>query len=467
MKSQLFLLLFFILNSNSLSRLILESNIILYIRDQQGGIYMSRKDVTPYKKNSSFKSFVISLTGGLLGGMLMLGSFYTFGSPSNTNPNSNTTTTSSNLGGAEISNIKVNATSDITSAVEKVQGAVVSVINLQSEQSLDNGLGDFFGGSESTTGQDQTLIPASEGSGVIYKKEGNSAYVVTNNHVVEGQKGLQVLLKDGSTVEAELIGTDVFTDLAVLKISAENIDTVATFGDSDSLKVGEPAIAIGSPLGSEYANSVTQGIISSLNRPVQSTNEAGDLISINAIQTDAAINPGNSGGALVNIAGQVIGINSSKIASSAGSGVSVEGMGFAIPSNDVVTIIKQLEAQGEVIRPALGVTMIDLSSISVQQQREILNLPESVTSGVVIRSVAGATPAEKAGLQQYDVVTKIDGEEISSSQDLRALLYQKKVGDSMEITFYRGDSEQTVTVELTVDQSILQQEEQQQLEPNQ
>ena len=128
---------------------------------------MSRKDVTPYKKNSSFKSFVISLTGGLLGGMLMLGGFYTFGSPSNTNPNSNTTTTSSNLGGAEISNIKVNATSDITSAVEKVQGAVVSVINLQSEQSLDNGLGGFFGGSESTTGQDQTLVPASEGSGVI------------------------------------------------------------------------------------------------------------------------------------------------------------------------------------------------------------------------------------------------------------------------------------------------------------
>ena len=152
MKSQLFLLLFFILNSNSLSRLILESNIILYIRNQQGGIYMSRKDVTPYKKNSSFKSFVISLTGGLLGGMLMLGGFYTFGSPSDTNPNSNTTTTSSNLGGAEISNIKVNATSDITSAVEKVQGAVVSVINLQSEQSLDNGLGGFFGGSESTTG---------------------------------------------------------------------------------------------------------------------------------------------------------------------------------------------------------------------------------------------------------------------------------------------------------------------------
>lgn len=426
---------------------------------------MSRKDITPYKKNSNFKTFVISLTGGLLGGMLMFGGFYSFMGSQNNNTGSETTTTTTGQGNAEISNVKINATSDITKAVEKVQGAVVSVINLQGTESADSGLGDLFGNGN-TNGQDQTLVPASEGSGVIYKKDGKFAYVVTNNHVVEGQTGLEVLLKDGSKVQAELVGTDVFTDLAVLKIPSDKVDTVATFGDSDALKVGEPAIAIGSPLGSAYANSVTQGIVSSLNRPVQSTNEAGEPISISAIQTDAAINPGNSGGALVNIAGQVIGINSSKIASSAGAGVNVEGMGFAIPSNDVVAIIKQLEDQGKVIRPALGVTMIDLSNISVQQQREILKLPESVTSGVVVRSVAGATPAEKAGLEQYDVITKIDGEEISSSEDLRVALYKKKVGDSMDITFYRGDKEQTVTVELSVDQSILQQE-QQQLEPNQ
>lgn len=424
---------------------------------------MSKKDVTPYKKNNHFKSFLISLTGGILGGILAIGGLYSFIGPSNGNDPGTTTT---GQGGAEVSNVKVNATSDITQAVEKVQGAVVSVINLQGTQAVDGGLGDLFGNSGGTSSQDQTLVPASEGSGVIYKKEGKFAYVVTNNHVVEGQSGLEVLLKDGSRVKGELVGTDVFTDLAVLKIPAEKVDTIATFGDSDTLKVGEPAIAIGSPLGSEYANSVTQGIVSSLNRPVQSTNESGELISISAIQTDAAINPGNSGGALVNIAGQVIGINSSKIASSAGAGVNVEGMGFAIPSNDVVAIIAQLENQGKVIRPALGVTMIDLNNISVQQQREILNLPETVTSGVVVRSVAGATPAEKAGLEQYDVITKIDGQDIASSQDLRAALYKKKVGDSMEITFYRGDKEQTATVELSVDQSILQQE-QQQLEPNQ
>ncbi|MBM7709884.1 S1C family serine protease [Enterococcus lemanii] len=423
---------------------------------------MSRKDVTP-NQNNLFKKFGISLAGGILGGMLVLGGFYAFGTP-NGNGSSGTTNTTTTQGGATVSNVKVGVTSDITQAVEKVQGAVVSVINLQGSQS--NSLEDIFG-SRNQKNTDDTLQAVSEGSGVIYKKEGNFAYIVTNNHVVDGQQGLEVMLKDGSKVEAELIGTDAFTDLAVLKIAADKVDTVATFGDSDALKVGEPAIAIGSPLGSQYANSVTQGIISSLNRPVQSTNDAGELVSINAIQTDAAINPGNSGGALVNIGGQVIGINSSKIASSSGSGVSVEGMGFAIPSNDVVAIIQQLEEKGQVVRPALGVSMIDLSNISVQQQRQILGLPESVTSGVVIRSVNGATPAEKAGLEQYDVITAIDGNPITSSMELRAALYKKAVGDTMEITFYRGDKEQTVTVELNVDQSILQQEEVQQLQPNQ
>lgn len=423
---------------------------------------MSRKDVTP-NQNNLFKKFGIGLAGGILGGMLVLGGFYAFGTP-NGNGSSGTTNTTTTQGGATVSNVKVGVTSDVTQAIEKVQGAVVSVINLQGSQS--NSLEDIFG-SRNQKNTDDTLQAVSEGSGVIYKKEGNFAYIVTNNHVVDGQQGLEVMLKDGSKVEAELIGTDAFTDLAVLKIAADKVDTVATFGDSDALKVGEPAIAIGSPLGSQYANSVTQGIISSLNRPVQSTNDAGELVSINAIQTDAAINPGNSGGALVNIGGQVIGINSSKIASSSGSGVSVEGMGFAIPSNDVVAIIQQLEEKGQVVRPALGVSMIDLSNISVQQQRQILGLPESVTSGVVIRSVNGATPAEKAGLEQYDVITAIDGNPITSSMELRAALYKKAVGDTMEITFYRGDKEQTVTVELNVDQSILQQEEVQQLQPNQ
>ena len=287
------------------------------------------------------------------------------------------------------------------------------------------------------------MTTASEGSGVIYKKENGKAYIVTNNHVVEGQKGLQVLLRDGTKVDATLVGKDSFTDLAVLTIPDKNVDTVATFGNSDNLKIGEPALAIGSPLGSEYANSVTQGIISSVNRPVQNTNDSGELVSINAIQTDAAINPGNSGGALVNIKGQVIGINSSKIAAS-GSGVSVEGMGFAIPSNEVVTVIEALEKDGHVIRPAMGVTMLDLSVLPAQQ-REQLNLPSDVTEGVIIRSVKENSPASAAGLKQFDVITDFDGNVISDSTDLRTILYQKKLGDKVKVTYYRDGKKKTTS----------------------
>ena len=425
---------------------------------------MVRKDVTPQKSNGVMKKFGIGLIGGVLGGMLSIGGVYYatdgFGSsnePLITDTNNNSNTTDSN-----VSNVKVDVTSDITKAVSKVQNAVVSVINLQtSQQSL-------WGSPFETQQQDtKELQPASEGSGVIYKKDGKTAYIVTNNHVVEGQEGLEVLLKDGTKVKAELVGTDAYTDLAVLKITSDKVDTVATFGDSDALKVGEPAIAIGSPLGSDYANSVTQGIVSSLNRLVQNVNESGEEISINAIQTDAAINPGNSGGALVNAAGQVIGINSSKIASSTSSGVSVEGMGFAIPSNDVQAIIKQLEKDGRVIRPALGISMLNLSEISQQQQEKVLQVPSSVVNGVVVRYIQSATPAEKAGLQQYDVITKIDGKEVTNVTELRAALYKKAVGDKMKVTFYRGDKEQTITVELSLDQSALNNEQPQELQPQQ
>ncbi|MGX7196019.1 S1C family serine protease [Enterococcus olivae] len=413
---------------------------------------MARKDVTPRKNNGSFKKFGVGLLGGVLGGMLSIGGIYyaTDGFNSSVVEPLTAESTQTIDNDAEISNVKVNVNSDITNAVDKVQNAVVSVINLQTSTQSQ-----WSSPFETQQNDSSELQPTGEGSGVIYKKDGNDAYIVTNNHVVEGQEGLEVVLKDGTKVQAELIGTDAYTDLAVLKIAGDKVDTVATFGDSTSLKVGEPAIAIGSPLGSDYANSVTQGIISSLNRLVQNVNESGQEISINAIQTDAAINPGNSGGPLVNVAGQVVGINSSKIATSSSSGVSVEGMGFAIPSNDVTNIIQQLEDSGSVIRPALGISMLNLSEVSTQQQERVLEVPASVVNGVVVRYVESATPAEKAGLQQYDVITKVDGEEITSATELRAALYKKSVGDIMELTFYRGDEEQTVSVELTLDQTAL------------
>lgn len=412
------------------------------------------------KRKGSGGRFLTGLLGGAVGGLLIVGGFY-LANGSTLAPSSSSNNSSSTSEPAKVSNVKVDVDSDITSAVEKVQGAVVSVINLQAQQqSSNNPWGDLFGqqqeDSSAENTDDSNLMEASEGSGVIYNKDGDSAYVVTNNHVVEGSDGLEVVMSDGTKVKGELMGTDAVTDLAVIKISSENVDKVATFGDSSALKVGEPAIAIGSPLGSQYANSVTSGIISSVNRPISDSTSG---VNISAIQTDAAINPGNSGGPLVNIAGQVIGINSSKIASTSteSSDISVEGMGFAIPSNDVVKIIDQLQKDGKVTRPALGINMVDLSSVTSQQQEQILGVPSSVKSGVVITNVMNATPAEKAGLKQYDVITKVDGEEVTSATDLQSILYGKNVGDTITITYYRGDKESTTKVDLTIDSSALQQ----------
>ena len=229
------------------------------------------------------------------------------------------------------SKVSYSNTNDTTKAVEKVREAVVSVINYQSNSSSNDLYMQMFGGNldnNTNNGSDSDLSIASEGSGVIYKKDGNSAYVVTNNHVVDGASQIEIMLSDGTKVVGELVGTDTYSDIAVVKIASDKVTTVAEFANSDKITVGETAIAIGSPLGTDYANSVTQGIVSSLSRTVTMTNDDGETISTNAIQTDAAINPGNSGGALINIEGQVIGINSSKISSTSdsGSGNSVEGM---------------------------------------------------------------------------------------------------------------------------------------------
>lgn len=417
---------------------------------------MAKKDGSSNSKKKSWLTrFGISLLGGILGGLLVIGGFYYFDNgsmnPFQTDEATSTSDVTDENDNVEVSDVQVDADSDTTDAVENVQDAVVSVINLQNSSIQDNG-GIF--GTEQPEG-DSEEEPAGEGSGVIYKTEGNSAYIVTNNHVVAGQSGLEVVMADGSRQEAELVGTDAYTDLAVLEIPSDNVDTVATFGDSEEIQVGEPAIAIGSPLGSDYANSVTQGIVSSVNRLVSSDNESGEAVSTNAIQTDAAINPGNSGGPLINAGGQVIGINSSKIASSGQAGVSVEGMGFAIPSNDVTDIINQLEQNGEITRPALGISMLDLNSISTEQRQQVLQIPDSVESGVVVENPGDGTPASEAGLEQYDVITEVDGQEIEDSTELRAALYEKSVGDTLSLTFYRQGNEESLNVELSEDQSII------------
>ena len=355
--------------------------------------------------------------------------------------NSGTTTTTT------VSKTAVKNENSTTQAVDKVKDAVVSVITYSA-----NSQNSLFGSTETDTDTNTEQV-SSEGSGVIYKKEGNFAYLVTNTHVINGAKKVDIRLADGTKVPGEIVGSDTYSDIAVVKIAADKVTTVAEFGDSDQLTVGETAIAIGSPLGSEYANTVTQGIVSSLNRNVSLKSEDGQAISTKAIQTDTAINPGNSGGPLINIQGQVIGITSSKIATNGGT--SVEGLGFAIPSNDAINIINQLEKNGKVTRPALGIQMVNLSNLSSSDLQR-LNVPSSVTAGVVVRSVITSMPAN-GHLQQYDVITKVDDKDISSTTELQSALYSHSIGDSMTITYYRNGKEETTTIKLDKSTSDLEQ----------
>ena len=355
--------------------------------------------------------------------------------------NSGTTTTTT------VSKTAVKNENSTTQAVDKVKDAVVSVITYSA-----NSQNSLFGSAETDTDTNTEQV-SSEGSGVIYKKEGNFAYLVTNTHVISGAKKVDIRLADGTKVPGEIVGSDTYSDIAVVKIAADKVTTVAEFGDSDQLTVGETAIAIGSPLGSEYANTVTQGIVSSLNRNVSLKSEDGQAISTKAIQTDTAINPGNSGGPLINIQGQVIGITSSKIATNGGT--SVEGLGFAIPSNDAINIINQLEKNGKVTRPALGIQMVNLSNLSSTDLQR-LNVPSSVTAGVVVRSVITSMPAN-GHLQQYDVITKVDDKAISSTTELQSALYSHSIGDSMTITYYRNGKEETTTIKLDKSTSDLDQ----------
>ena len=397
------------------------------------------------RKNSPIRNGIV---GGLIGGgmVALIGAGLLFGSGILGN-GSGTGDAGNNSVNETVTDLAVNVTTDTTAAVEKVQDAVVSIINMQAGNTNMFGFDLPQNSSDTTNGKLET---SSEGSGVIYKIEDDLAYIVTNNHVIDGADELEILMKDGTKEVASVVGSDIWTDLAVLTIPSENITAVATFGDSDAVNVGEPAIAIGSPLGTEFATSVTQGIISAKNRSV-STDVDGDSIidwDVTALQTDAAINPGNSGGALINIAGQVIGINSMKISDS-----NVEGMGFAIPSNDVLTIINELERNGEIVRPILGVSMLDLSQISASQQSSVLKLPEDVTEGVVIAEVQALSAAELGGLEQYDVITEMNGESVTGIVDLRKILYALEVGTDVEISYYREGTLQSTTVTLTEGQT--------------
>jgi serine protease Do len=266
------------------------------------------------------------------------------------------------------------------------------------------------------------------GSGVIFREDG---YIVTNNHVVAGAREIMVSLSDGRSVKGKLVGADELTDIAIVKIDGDGFPTAA-FGNSDDIVVGEPAIAIGNPMGLEFQGSVTVGVISALNRTLDISERHLKLI-----QTDAAISPGNSGGALANADGLVIGINSAKIAANG-----VEGMGFAIPINAVRDIVDQIMDHGRVIRPYLGVGVYDKETAARAGYQ--LN----VDAGVYVQNVTLNGPAGKAGIQRGDVILSVGGEKTNTVGELRAAITGHQVGDSVEVVFMRGNDKITVTAVL-------------------
>ncbi|GAB3053778.1 S1C family serine protease [Virgibacillus ainsalahensis] len=344
----------------------------------------------------------------------------------------NIQTEENNGDGTVNTSVTVDVTTEITEIVEEVTPAVVGVINLQSG-------GDFW---QQQQGENQ----AGEGSGVVYKNEDGVAHVVTNQHVVDGADTVEVVLADETRIEAEIVGGDLFSDLAVLRMDGSEVEQVIEIGASDNVKVGEPAIAIGNPLGLMFSSSVTQGVISGTQRTIpQDYNMDGRADwQAEVIQTDAAINPGNSGGALINISGQLIGINSMKINEAA-----VEGLGFAIPVDIAMPIVQELEETGEVTRPFIGVEIYSLDEVPQSEWQSTLNLPNEVEAGVYVWSVERLSPADEAGMEQLDVITELDGEPIANMIDLRKILYQQKeIGDEVAVTYYRDGEQMETTIEL-------------------
>ncbi|UUX33244.1 S1C family serine protease [Fundicoccus culcitae] len=323
--------------------------------------------------------------------------------------------------------------SAIIGAVEKTSDAVVSVSNYQYVSSPESIFSYYSGIDLNNT--EETLSLVGQGSGVVYKIEGDQAYIVTNNHVIEDAEEVSVIMANGEVIQAQIIGADAISDLAVLQIPADQVTTVIEFADSDAVQVGSLAIAIGSPLGSEFSSSVTQGIVSGVDRvvPVDVDDDGNADYDMSLLQTDAAINPGNSGGALVNKNGQLIGINSSKLSST-----QIEGMGFAIPSNEVVNIIGLLEADGEVIRPSLGVSTYNLNEIALRSRVEVLGLDENTVDGVVVNQVLPDSSADKGGVEQYDVIVGMNDQPVTNLSDLRKELYRYNIGDTVTLNIIRN-----------------------------
>ena len=339
---------------------------------------------------------------------------------------------SGGTGGPAVSYYSLQGTDD----AEKVTVNSEDRVKLTDEEIASKVGPAVVGISNNTTFFSQSIEQGS-GSGIIINAEG---YVVTNNHVVEGATELKVTFSTGEEYPATLIGTDSRTDLALLKIEGDGEFPFAVLGDSSDLVTGESVIAIGNPLGTEFAGTVTKGVISALNR----TMEVEEGITLNLIQTDAAINPGNSGGALVNSYGEIIGINSAKISSD-----EVEGLGFAIPINEAKTVIEDLMEYGYVQgRPLIGISGRQITA----EMSKMYGFPE----GVYVVEVSPFSGAERAGIKAGDVITQVDGKEVYSVEEINEIRDEHEVGDQLEFVLNRDGETITVTVELGEDKPVQQ-----------
>lgn len=312
-----------------------------------------------------------------------------------------------------IKEVSVTETNTIKSAVEKIYDAVVYIESYQNNKSIGSG------------------------TGFVYKKDSKQGYIITNHHVIEDATKVQITNTDGQTVEAKILGSDEYADVAVLVVDISAVIATAEIGDSTELELGDTLFTVGSPLGIDYMGTVTKGILSGKDRTVST----GDFM-MEVIQTDAAINPGNSGGPLCNVNGQVIGVNSLKLVKD-----EIEGMGFAIPIEMVMATASQLEEGKEVQRPLLGVSMVDVDDPFGAYRNGIL-IPDDVENGIVIVSVENNTPAKEAGLQKGDILLEVDGTAIKSLAHFRFLLYKHSVGDNMKLKYYRDGKIKELTVKL-------------------
>jgi len=351
-------------------------------------------------------SILLSLISGFLGAYLVI---------------SNSSNYVSSDSGIIKSSAKLEETNSISGAVEKIYDAVV-VVEVYQENNL-----------------------VSTGTGFVYKKDDGKAYLMTNNHVISTEGNVKVLFTNGDELDAEIVGSDVYSDIAVLSVDSVDKDIVsATMGNSEDSKIGDTVFTVGSPEGSNYAGTVTKGIISAKERVVEvalSSTESYDYY-MEVLQTDAAINPGNSGGPICNINGEVIGITNMKLVDD-----TVEGMGFAIPIEDALDVAEILEKNGKVVRPYVGIEMLDLSSEFNLWKAGIM-IPEGIDGGVVVYNVVEDSPAKEAGLKKGDIIIKLGDKEVNSLADFRYELYKHEPGDEVEIVYVRDGEEKETTIKL-------------------